>query len=555
MPWTWLALLLLMAGLCALQSQPAMAQISTSGVAPQTILVVGYGNTRIDANIAHVHLGVEAVDTSVIAANRAVRRDMQRVLAALAMQGVVDGDVTTFGYNVNIERYYPDYERDDPGTVPLFPAPNEEIRYRMVHQIQVELRDLDKLTDLLDAAAQAGGDNLYIYGTDFLYEDPTSLEPAAREKALDDAQAKAEDIARLAGVELGRLLTISELTQGTTSYWDTYVPALWPRQIQFYMQLQVSYAIGDAYTATPASASSVVTSTAMMTATSPTTMTHAITDADTGADLDTVTIYGGDEETLREFLRQYFLQSFAPEPDANTSIYVGALPPDLPFTLTLPANLEIVGSVVSAGENANSQLMFTHDGDVTDTVAALRRQLENLGYRQPAAHSGEVFQSQPSSYIPMCNPEGTLSVMVNGRNLRDGTGIVRIFTNALPVDTGACGQAQSNVQDDYQHVMPSLAAPEAIAVFSSGSSSDGDSLEASIRFTGDTTIAALAEHYNAELEAAGWQQIDASQTEDVAWSGWSKEQEGQQYAATFTIVRNGGDDGRFEATLRVEMVK
>lgn len=183
MPWTWLALLLLIAGLCALQSQPAMAQISTSGVAPQTILVVGYGNTRVDANIAHVHLGVEAVDTSVIAANRAVRRDMQRVLAALAMQGVVDGDVTTFGYNVNIERYYPDYERDDPGTVPLFPDPNEEIRYRMVHQIQVVLHDLDKLTDLLDAAAQVGGDNLYIYGADFLYDDPTSLEPAAREKA------------------------------------------------------------------------------------------------------------------------------------------------------------------------------------------------------------------------------------------------------------------------------------------------------------------------------------------------------------------------------------
>jgi hypothetical protein len=41
----------------------------------------------------------------------------------------------------------------------------------------------------------------------------------------------------------------------------------------------------------------------------------------------------------------------------------------------------------------------------------------------------------------------------------------------------------------------------------------------------------------------------------MAWSGWSKEDEGQQTIATFTIVRNAADSGRFEAKLRVEKAK
>jgi uncharacterized protein len=550
----FLALMLLLAGCAAVEAQTIQPEIpnsaTTTATTPsRTIVVVGNGNTRVKANQVQVNLGVEVVDDTVVEANRTASAIMQQVLDALALQQIADVDIQPYAYNIQAERYYADYERDDPGTVPLFPAPGEKIRYRVLHQIHVRISDLDQVDTVVDAVIEAGGNKVYIYGTDFLYDDPESLEAAAREQALANAHDKAGEIAQLIGAEVGPVQQISEIVGHSGVYWDSDIAPLWPGQLQFYMSLQVTYGV---------SSTTPVTTTTTLTETPVATTTGAIIGTNSSRELDTVTIHGGDEETLREFLRQYLLAPFGFNDENATTVYIGTLPPELPLTLDIPAGITTVGAIVTTGEYSNTQLLFSLEQNVTDSLAMLRQQLQSQDYFQPAPPSGEVFQTQPDDYVSWCNPEGTLAVVVTGRNLADRTGIIRLFiTHVLPTN-GPCASASAGASGgsgDLESALPTLAAPPNVAAFQSGMSSSGDSVEATVGFTGDTTIALLAEHYIAQLQAAGWQQMGASQTEDMAWSGLSVTNDDRSYRATFYIVRDAGSSDRFRATLRIERAR
>ena len=67
----------------------------------------------------------------------------------------------------------------------------------------LEVRRVDEVT-------AAGGDLIRFQGVRFSIEDTEALEDEARAAAVEDLLAKASQIAALAGVELGRLVYISE---------------------------------------------------------------------------------------------------------------------------------------------------------------------------------------------------------------------------------------------------------------------------------------------------------------------------------------------------------
>ena len=59
------------------------------------------------------------------------------------------------------------------------------------------------------------GDEIQVSGVSFSIEDDTELIAAARAAAWDDARAKAEQLATLAGIELGEAVMISESFSST----------------------------------------------------------------------------------------------------------------------------------------------------------------------------------------------------------------------------------------------------------------------------------------------------------------------------------------------------
>ena len=104
--------------------------------------------------------------------------------------------------------------------------------------------------DVLDAAISAGANN--IYGVNFSVSDPDAVMAEARSKASADAMARAEELAALNGVEVGELISISEVISGNAVplasvnvRYDMAVGAgsVAPGEVEMTAQLQVVYAI------------------------------------------------------------------------------------------------------------------------------------------------------------------------------------------------------------------------------------------------------------------------------------------------------------------------
>ncbi len=119
------------------------------------------------------------------------------MLAALKEMGIAEEDIQTSGYSVFSERYSPD------GTAAT------EVQYRVTNTVNVLIRDLDKVGAVLDASIEAGANN--IYGVEFLLDDPTAARSAARQMAVENAAATATELAGLTGVEVGPIVSISEV--------------------------------------------------------------------------------------------------------------------------------------------------------------------------------------------------------------------------------------------------------------------------------------------------------------------------------------------------------
>ncbi len=132
----------------------------------------------------------EAVD---IAALRATD-----LIDALRGLGVAEEDIQTSNYSI-----YPEYDYQEDRTPRI-------IGYRVDNRLNIKIRDLDRAGEVLDAATAAAGDEVRVRGVSFVLEDNDALLVAARSAAWEDAKAKAEQLADLAGVTLGAPVTISE---------------------------------------------------------------------------------------------------------------------------------------------------------------------------------------------------------------------------------------------------------------------------------------------------------------------------------------------------------
>jgi len=183
---------------------------AASGSQQAGIWVSGTGIATLEPDLVVLSLGVEAQAPTVSEATGQAARAMDAIFAALEARGIEDKDIRTTYYGVQPEYSYP---RDGQ---PVLAG------YRVSNQASVKVRDLDSVGVIIDEVAAAGGDNTRINGISFTVEDATLARTQAREAAVKDAVARAEQFAELTGVTLGKLMYISE--SGVT-YPERYVDA------------------------------------------------------------------------------------------------------------------------------------------------------------------------------------------------------------------------------------------------------------------------------------------------------------------------------------------
>lgn len=210
-------------------------------VAPEernAISVTGEGRIYADPDMAQIVIGVESRAPTAKEAASKNSGDMSEVMAVLKEMGIAEEDIQTVDYSIRAEMYYP--EKEEP----------KVIGYVVTNAVQVKVRDLNLVGDLLDRVTEAGANN--IYGITFTIEDPRPFQEQAREKAVADARKKAQQLADLADIRLGDLLSISEYIMGGPVYVERAAPSegiggggpsISPGQLEIVVQVGMSYEI------------------------------------------------------------------------------------------------------------------------------------------------------------------------------------------------------------------------------------------------------------------------------------------------------------------------
>ncbi len=195
-PPTWAPLVLIfvvaMGGFFYVAGKKIEAQDHT----PTMISVSGEGKTSVAPDIAMLSFGMQVQrQPTAKAAMDQLGKGMTAVLDAVKKAGIDEKDISTQGLSLN-----PAYDWKE-GT--------QVMRgFDASQSLSVKVRDLDKVSDVLAAAANAGANQ--VGGVSFIVDDPEKARAEARETAIAQAQEKAETLAHQLRMHLGKLKNYSE---------------------------------------------------------------------------------------------------------------------------------------------------------------------------------------------------------------------------------------------------------------------------------------------------------------------------------------------------------
>jgi uncharacterized protein len=185
------ALLVLAVGALAGIGRPETAG-GASEEQREGITVTGVGQVDSVPDEAELSLGITTKGATAREALAANSDRMRRLIAALKAAGVAERDIKT--QNVSIG---PDYDSNA--------GPDG---YSASNTVSVLIRDIDRTGAVLEAATQAGANN--VYGPSLTRANREALEAKALEKAVENARKRAGTLARAADVQLGPVTAIVE---------------------------------------------------------------------------------------------------------------------------------------------------------------------------------------------------------------------------------------------------------------------------------------------------------------------------------------------------------
>jgi uncharacterized protein YggE len=204
------------------------------------ISVTGTGRVLIRPDTADVRLGVLVQRPTATEARDAAATAMTNVVDVIKKAGIADQDIQTA--MLSLQPVY-DYNKNA--------NPPPLVGFQVTNTVNVVVRDLAKVGDLIDDAIAAGATT--VDGVYFRVNDPSGAESQARKAAVDDAKAKAEALASAAGVRIVTVIGISEVS-GPAPMPATYERAavaadggstpVQPGQLEISVSVQVVYSLG-----------------------------------------------------------------------------------------------------------------------------------------------------------------------------------------------------------------------------------------------------------------------------------------------------------------------
>jgi len=167
---------------------------------PRQVTVVGNGKVDGAPDTLTANVAITFTATDVTGAMNQVSDRQQAVIDALVNAGVDRKDIATS--TVSLQSQY----GTDGSTITGFQATNG---------LTVTIRDIGTASRVLALIVSTGGDATRINSVNFSINDDSQLVKDARARAFNDAKDRAQQYAQRSGLNLGKVISISEATGGT----------------------------------------------------------------------------------------------------------------------------------------------------------------------------------------------------------------------------------------------------------------------------------------------------------------------------------------------------
>ena len=243
--WFWalglvLVLVFAILGFSGCSTAPSHIQLSSQ---QEGIWVTGTGEVIAIPDIANLRLGIAAEADTVDEAQSQAVEAMNEVMAALKDNGVDKKDIQTQYFNIRQVTEWDRIEEEE-----------KVVGYRVTNMVTAKIREVDKAGTIIDDVAKTGGDLTRIDSISFSVDDPSAYHEEARKEAMADAKAKAEQLAKLGGVSLGKPIYISESIYTPSPIYRGAIPEavpapapaptqISPGELEISLTIQVAYAI------------------------------------------------------------------------------------------------------------------------------------------------------------------------------------------------------------------------------------------------------------------------------------------------------------------------
>lgn len=175
---------------------PLRLSVSNKNVDQRNLFSVsGEGSVSVKPDMATISLGIVVQSPSVTEGQKKANEKIDQTVIALKRLGLEEKDLKTTAYNI-----YPNYS---------YVGGKQSLSgYNVSIDMSVKVRNFDLLNQVIDAATRSGVNQLGAIVFELEKKDEALNQ--ARAEAVKAAKEKAQKLAALAGLRLGKLINVSE---------------------------------------------------------------------------------------------------------------------------------------------------------------------------------------------------------------------------------------------------------------------------------------------------------------------------------------------------------
>jgi hypothetical protein len=171
----------------------------------------GEGKVTAVPDQATVTVGITQQSQTVAEAKNKVNQSTDNIIKDLKKLGLSDKDIKTTDYSVN-----PNYSQQLGIAMPMLPQGGQQTitGYTVTQNLNINVQPIEKANQAVDIATKDGA-NL-VGGVNFTFSDQLSksLESQATTQAVNNAKTKAQSLAKIAGINLGKVVNVVENSGG-----------------------------------------------------------------------------------------------------------------------------------------------------------------------------------------------------------------------------------------------------------------------------------------------------------------------------------------------------